>query len=434
MPVLPVPLPVLVFAFKFRVATWPDALKLGKSGVTVLLREASEGRTALDLHISMARCGAASLMKKPPHILSCLPKAREPRATAEVSGVDCLALLELTFPDRSYTPSPASHPPLLRRMKLFQLASAVAAVALSASSVSAKPLDVDTLDQPAGVQRSIEAREAERLVARGSTEPPSPLSNYEQYSFPAQLAQAAYCGLPVGSTVGDATLLWTAGDGGETPMVYVAYSPSLGVVVSHQGTNTSSFASILNDAEFKQDPIDSRLSYLGDVEVHAGFQDTWLRTADSVLAQVQSALVDHPGSPVLAIGHSLGASIALFDALYLKHQLPSNSVQSIVFGQPRTGDQAFANAVDANLAGFVHINNGHDPVPRLPPAIDYKHASGEIWINPHNTNTAVTCPGQENQHCIDSVSPFDYHISDHTGTYFDVHIAGRGENCPPAIN
>lgn len=319
-------------------------------------------------------------------------------------------------------------------MQLLQTVSAVAVAALSASCVSATPLDTKSLSYPAGVQRSVEARDAERLEARGSTAPTSPLTNYQQYSYPAQLAQAAYCGLPVGTTVGDAKLLWTAGDGRTTPMVYVAYSPTKGVIVAHQGTNSSSFSSIINDADFGQDPINSRLAYLGDVEVHGGFQDTWLRTADSVLAQVKSALSTYKASSVLTVGHSLGASISLFDALYLKQQLPSTSVRSIVFGQPRTGDQAFANAVDANLAGFVHINNGHDPVPRLPPAIDYKHSSGEIWINPANTNSAVTCPGQENQNCIDSVSPFDYEIDDHTGTYFNVHIAGKGENCPPVIN
>ncbi|SJX62485.1 related to triacylglycerol lipase precursor [Sporisorium reilianum f. sp. reilianum] len=321
-------------------------------------------------------------------------------------------------------------------MKLVQLVSTLTAAALTASSISATPLPADTLDYPLGIQRSIQARDAERFFVRDNAAPTSPLTNYQQYSFPAQLAQTAYCGLAVGIKVGDATLLWTAGDGRSTPMVYVAYSPSKGVIVSHQGTNTSSFASILNDADFDKDPVNSRLSYLGaSVEVHGGFQDTWLRTADSVLAQVKSALASHPGSAVLTVGHSLGAAVSLLDALYLKKQLPSNSVRSIVFGQPRTGNQAFADAVDANLAGFVHINNGHDPVPRLPPTINgYVHSSGEIWINPHNTNTAVTCPGQENENCIDSVSPFDYKTADHTGTYFNVHIAGRGENCPPVIN
>ncbi|TKY86142.1 hypothetical protein EX895_004967 [Sporisorium graminicola] len=321
-------------------------------------------------------------------------------------------------------------------VKFLQIVSTLAAAALAASSVCAGPLPADTLDYPLGVQKAIQAREAERLFVRNNTAPTSPLTNYQQYSFPAQLSQAAYCNLAVGSTVGDATLLWTAGDGRSTPVVYVAYSPSKGVIVSHQGTNTSSFSSILNDADFNKDPVNSRLSYLGsDVEVHGGFQDTWLRTADSVLAQVQSALADHPGAAILTVGHSLGAAISLFDALYLKKQLPSTSVHSIVFGQPRTGNQAFADAVDANLAGFVHINNGNDPVPRLPPTFNgYVHSSGEIWINPHNTNTAVTCPGQENENCSDSLSAFDYKTSDHTGTYFDVHIAGRGGNCPPVIN
>lgn len=321
-------------------------------------------------------------------------------------------------------------------MRLLQVLSTLSAVALTAWSVSAVHLDVDRLDYPLGVQKAVAAREAERLLARENTAPTSPLSDYQQYSFPAQLAQAAYCGLAVGSTVGDAKLLWTAGDGRSTPMVYVAYSPSKGVIVSHQGTNMSSFSSILNDADFGKDPVNSRLSYLGSgVEVHGGFQDTWLRTADSVLGQVQSALASHPGSSVLTVGHSLGAAISLLDALYLKNKLPSTAVHSVVFGQPRTGNQAFANAVDANMPGFVHINNGHDPVPHLPPTTNgYVHAAGEIWINPHNTNTALTCPGQENKNCIDSVSPFDYTTADHTGTYFDVHIAGRGENCPPVIN
>lgn len=318
-------------------------------------------------------------------------------------------------------------------MKFLQVASAVAVAAFSISSVAASPLETEKLNYPAGVQRSIEARDTERLFARDNTAPTSPLTNYQQYSYPAQLSQAAYCGQPVGTKVGDAQLLWTAGDGRSTPFVFVAYSPTKGVIVSHQGTNTSSFSSILNDADFALDPINSRLSYLGSVKVHGGFQDTWLRTADSVLAQVKSALAAHPGSAVLTVGHSLGAAISLLDALYLKKQLPSNSVKSIVFGQPRTGDKAFANAVDANLPGFVHINNGRDPVPRLPPAIDYQHASGEIWINPANTNTAVTCPGQENENCSRSVNPFTYNVDDHTGTYFNVHIAGRGQNCPAVI-
>ncbi|PWY97469.1 alpha/beta-hydrolase [Testicularia cyperi] len=316
-------------------------------------------------------------------------------------------------------------------------AAFVAVAAAAVSMVSAAPLETDNLDYPPAVLRAIEEREVEamELAKRDNTAPTSPLTSYTQYQFPAQLAQTAYCGQAVGSTVGDATLLWTAGDGRSIPMTYVAYSSSRGIVVAHQGTNTSSFSSILNDADFGLDAADSRLSYLGsDVKIHGGFQDTWLRTADSILAQVKSALTKYPGSAVFTVGHSLGASISLLDALYLKQQLSGTSVTSIGFGLPRTGNVAFANAVDQKLAGYTHINNGRDPVPRLPPAVSYQHASGEIWINPANGLAAVTCPGQENENCIRSVNPLTYNVDDHTGTYFKVHIAGRGANCPAVIS
>ena len=92
-------------------------------------------------------------------------------------------------------------------MKLLQIASALVVAALSATSVSASPLDSDVLAYPAGVQRSVEAREVERLVARDNTAPTSPLTNYQQYQFPAQLSQAAYCGQPVGAKVGDGCVI-----------------------------------------------------------------------------------------------------------------------------------------------------------------------------------------------------------------------------------
>ncbi len=92
-------------------------------------------------------------------------------------------------------------------MKLLQVASAVAVAALSASSVSATPLDAGITNYPTGVQRSIEARELERRYTKGNTAATSPLTNYQQYTYPAQLAQEAYCGQPVGSTVGDAKIL-----------------------------------------------------------------------------------------------------------------------------------------------------------------------------------------------------------------------------------
>ncbi len=47
-------------------------------------------------------------------------------------------------------------------------------------------------------------------------------------------------------------------------------------------------------------------------------------------------------------GHSLGAAIATLDATMLRMQLPSDvTVDSVVFGLPRVGNQQFADMVDA---------------------------------------------------------------------------------------
>lgn len=79
---------------------------------------------------------------------------------------------------------------------------------------------------------------------------------------------------------------------------------------------------------------------------------------------------------------------------------------------------------------YTHIVNGKDPIPAVPPRVatydfnGYWHAPGEVWINPANGNDAVSCPGQENQHCSASVEFSDTNILDHIGTYFGVTIDG----------
>ncbi|PWN50289.1 alpha/beta-hydrolase [Violaceomyces palustris] len=321
-------------------------------------------------------------------------------------------------------------------MRFQSLGIVAFSVAALTSSVLSAPTSIVEADKRIPETDVLLTLAGERSIEpRDNTAATTPVTNGAQYSFPAQLSQSAYCGLAVGAKIGDATILYKGGDGGATPMYYIAYSATKGIVVSHQGTNTSSLASISNDVNFKLTNVDSRLSYLGSgAQVSTGFQTAWLRTADTILSQVKTALTKYPGAKVFTTGHSLGASISLLDALYLKKQLPSNSVSSITFGLPRTGNQAFANAVDSNLAGFVHINNGRDPVPRLPgTGFDFIQVSGEIWINPANGNAAVNCPGQENFNCIRSVDPLLFNVDDHTGTYFRVRIAGRGANCPAVI-
>ena len=91
------------------------------------------------------------------------------------------------------------------------------------------------------------------------------------------------------------------------------------------------------------------------------------RAAPDVLAAVKTALSTHSTSSVTIVGHSLGAAIALIDAVYLPLHLPSSTTFKYVgYALPRVGNPAFANYLDAHFPDLTYITNKEDPVPILP--------------------------------------------------------------------
>ena len=137
----------------------------------------------------------------------------------------------------------------------------------------------------------------------------------------------------------------------------------------------------------------------------------------------------HNASSVVVIGHSLGAAIALLDAVYLRLHLPASTGVSMVgFGLPRVGNAAFADYVDATLSGNVtHINNKKDPIPILPGKFfGYAHPAGEIHIQA--SGAWDRCPGQDNPSklCIvgDVPTVFEGDLWDHDGPYYGDILMG----------
>lgn len=149
---------------------------------------------------------------------------------------------------------------------------------------------------------------------------------------------------------------------------YVGYDPlyTKSVVVAHQGTNPESIMADLVDADFILAPFNQSL-FPGlpvGLEAHMGFLGTQSRyifflvilssrvltasrvgrTAADVLAAVTQTLASSGSRNVLITGHSLGAAIALLDAVYLPLHLPPTTVfTTSVFGLPRVGNPAFAD-------------------------------------------------------------------------------------------
>ncbi|CAK5278142.1 unnamed protein product, partial [Mycena citricolor] len=153
--------------------------------------------------------------------------------------------------------------------------------------------------------------------------------------FPVQVDCAANPGFkPIAS----------GGDGSAVQYWYVGYDPALEtVIVGHQGTETNILA-ILTDATFLMESLNATLfpGIPAGIEAHSGFANEHAKTAETVLANVKQALSITGFNKVTMVGHSLGAAISLLDAVYLPLHLTGVKFQSILYGMPRVGNQAFA--------------------------------------------------------------------------------------------
>ncbi|KAF7288972.1 Lipase-3 domain-containing protein [Mycena indigotica] len=259
---------------------------------------------------------------------------------------------------------------------------------------------------------------------------------------PAQFARAAYCpsasitswtcGLPCQQLKG-VKFLQSGGDQGAVPFYFIAHDTVENtLVVAHEGTDPSKFLSLLNDAEFALTAIDTKRipNAAGKgIKVHDGFQNTFQRTADGLLAGVQKNLASTGVQKVVVTGHSLGAAIATMTAAMLRAQLPSNiQVATTTFGMPRGGNQAWADYLDSTL-GVTFVTNQHDPVPIVPPLLfGFKHPSGEVHIVDSTQQNIVSCPGQDNKQCISANSLLKPSISNHLGPYFN-NLSFGGAQC-----
>ncbi|EJF64378.1 alpha/beta-hydrolase [Dichomitus squalens LYAD-421 SS1] len=220
----------------------------------------------------------------------------------------------------------------------------------------------------------------------------------------------------------------SGGDGNETQFWYVGYDPTLNVViVGHEGTDVTEIAPPLIDMDTSLVRLDAKLFPGADpsVRVHEGFAGTQSRSAPGVIAAVEEALSLHPTRNVTVVGHSLGAAIALLDAVSLPLHLPSDVyVRYIGYASPRVGNKAWANWVDSLRMDITRVNNKEDPVPALPPMeFLYHHVGGEHHIS--DDDVWVSCPGQDNlsdQCSTGAVNIFRFNATQHLGPYDGVTI------------
>lgn len=174
------------------------------------------------------------------------------------------------------------------------------------------------------------------------------------------------------------------------------------------------------------------------VKVHTGFLKAWKSVAKHVINVVTSQLQSHPDYTIVTSGHSLGGSISSLAAITLQGTFPTYTVRMYTYGQPRTGNPAYACWVNAQfiIGGNAAFRSTHanDSVPasiqRDIPIMNYKyeHHGVEYWQNPDpdpqlnlaGAAATVKCDAEgEDQTC--SLSVAHHSLEAHSwyyGTYY----------------
>ncbi|KAI8319106.1 alpha/beta-hydrolase, partial [Martensiomyces pterosporus] len=117
-------------------------------------------------------------------------------------------------------------------------------------------------------------------------------------------------------------------------------------------------------------------------KVHSGFKKSYLSVAQPIEGMVKSLLAAHEDFKVVFVGHSLGgaeASLAAADFV-AKNSNYIGKVSLYTYGQPRTGNAAFAQWMDNQRFPKFRTTYRGDIVSQIPPRpLGYQHHGQEIF-------------------------------------------------------
>jgi len=202
------------------------------------------------------------------------------------------------------------------------------------------------------------------------------------------------------------------------------------IVVAFRGSKE--LANVLTDSNLVLAPLVSRGVEDNEASVHAGFLISYNSVRSMVLRVVREQLDAFPGYVVILTGHSLGGALASLAALSVKSNFPWMAVRLFTFGQPRTGDAAFADLLES-IVGRDHIFRAihtWDGVPTMiPEKLGYRHHASEYWQfqEPPSVSTVRRCLGQEDPECSHSIPSLG--INPAHGVYFGQLITMDASLC-----
>ncbi|EDQ87174.1 uncharacterized protein MONBRDRAFT_38123 [Monosiga brevicollis MX1] len=186
------------------------------------------------------------------------------------------------------------------------------------------------------------------------------------------------------------------------------------IIVAFQGTHD--LTQWIDDLDF----FKADLQYPGassDVKVHSGFYKAYRQVKQNVDQVVNQTLFNNPEYTILVTGHSLGAALAAMCSLDLSIGHPQARILHYTYGQPRVGNQAFAQFYEShNLAQHYRMTHNEDPVPHLPlESMGFYHISTEVYYGEkfEGQSSLKVCDGSGEDPNCSNQHWTDLKVSDH---------------------
>uniref|UniRef100_A0A915EAF2 Fungal lipase-like domain-containing protein n=1 Tax=Ditylenchus dipsaci TaxID=166011 RepID=A0A915EAF2_9BILA len=213
-------------------------------------------------------------------------------------------------------------------------------------------------------------------------------------------------------------------------VAFLAFSPlDNAVIVSFRGTNGA--------VQLLVEAINFMLYIQKDFEpvggkVVAYFYDAFFQLWKSGLEKdLRETLKEHPTAELWVFGHSLGGSIGSLAAAWVSRLslVAPEKIRFVSFGQPRTGNLAYAQIFDDLVPYKYRVVHRGDCVTKLPariPVTDSSlfHHRYEVWYNNEmNSGDAYeVCESADSASCSASVTDAESVSSTNHLQYYNVSL------------
>lgn len=127
-------------------------------------------------------------------------------------------------------------------------------------------------------------------------------------------------------------------------------------------------------------PIKTDVGY-----IHSGFYNQYLSLKDKIL----TILEKDDSSEIFFVGHSMGGSVAIISATFLKEFIKNKKIKCYTYGSPCTGDKEFIDNAQSSIDELLSIELKTDIVPYLPMIPFFKKPSNTLILDKDISLNAV---------------------------------------------